>query len=111
MIRRTVEKIKSLRVSLTLIDSILIMLAVVALMGVVLWAQREGKHTGVTFLDEAFTVNFASDAAFPLVGSVSGEKYYPVGCRAAGRIKPENRLYFSSVIESIGAGYSAASGC
>ncbi len=111
MIRRIQEKIKSHPEILVLWDSALLALVVVAAVGVFRWAQMGEEATTPQFIDEAFTINFEDDRRLPYVGSVSGEKYYPVGCKGVSRIKTENRIYFSSVIEAVGAGYSAASGC
>lgn len=111
MIRWIQEKINSSPGIILAIDSILIGLAIVALGGVVAWLQMGQGTTEPQMIDEAFTINFESDSRLPYVGSVSGEKYYPAGCKGVSRIKPENRIYFSSVIEAVGAGYSAASGC
>lgn len=45
------------------------------------------------------------------MASKNGSKYYPVGCSAAGRIKPENRVFFNSSHEAEASGLSLASGC
>lgn len=45
------------------------------------------------------------------MASVNGEKYYPVGCKAANRIKEENRIWFSSEKEAREMGYTLSAQC
>lgn len=45
------------------------------------------------------------------VASKSGERYYPTGCAAAGRIKEENRVYFATMAAAEAAGYTKAANC
>lgn len=45
------------------------------------------------------------------LASRSGTKYYPVGCKSADRIKPENRIWFNDIESAQGAGYEPASNC
>lgn len=45
------------------------------------------------------------------MASVNGEKYYPVGCKAAHSIKEENRIWFSSEKEAREMGYTPSSQC
>ncbi|MEK7659633.1 MAG: hypothetical protein AAB343_00315 [Patescibacteria group bacterium] len=111
MIRRIQEIIKNTPEIVAAVDGLLAALTVIAIVGLMLWLQRGSELTGPQFIDEAFTVRFADDTTLPYGASIHGEKYYPVGCKGIGRIKLENRIYFSSVIEATGAGYTAASGC
>lgn len=45
------------------------------------------------------------------VGSKSGKTYYPAGCGGINRIKPENRVYFTSEEIAQQAGYQRTSTC
>ena len=46
-----------------------------------------------------------------LFGSKKGKKFYFAGCSGAGRIKPENKIYFKSEEEAKIRGYTKAKGC
>ncbi len=46
-----------------------------------------------------------------LVASKTGTKYHLVTCPGAKQIKEENKIYFTSVAEAEGAGYSPAANC
>jgi hypothetical protein len=45
------------------------------------------------------------------IASKSGKKYYPVGCKSANRIKPENRVFFESQEEALRLGLELSSTC
>lgn len=45
------------------------------------------------------------------IASINGGKYYPIGCKAANRIKEENRIWFSSDQEARELGYMPSSQC
>lgn len=45
------------------------------------------------------------------VASKNGKMYYPLGCSASKRIKPENEIWFSSEIEAQKSGYTKSSMC
>ncbi|MBI2099922.1 MAG: hypothetical protein HYT48_01110 [Candidatus Vogelbacteria bacterium] len=45
------------------------------------------------------------------VASKNGQKYYPVACAGAKRIKAANRIYFVTAAEAERVGYSAAANC
>lgn len=45
------------------------------------------------------------------IASKTGKKYYPVGCKSADRIKPENIVSFESADQAERAGYSASTQC
>ncbi len=51
------------------------------------------------------------ESRFSYMASKSGTKYYPIGCKSANRIKPENRVYFNTVDEAEEEGLTLASGC
>lgn len=57
----------------------------------------------VGILGEPDTWNFAA--------SKSGKIYYPKGCKSLDRVKPENRIYFNTVIQAETAGYSLSAAC
>jgi hypothetical protein len=46
-----------------------------------------------------------------LFGSKKGKKFYYAGCSGAGRIKPENKIYFKNEEEAKIRGYTKAKGC
>lgn len=43
--------------------------------------------------------------------SINGTRYYPRGCNAGNRIKPENRTFFKTESDAIKSGYSRAVNC
>ncbi len=45
------------------------------------------------------------------VAAKSGTKYYPKDCGSANRIKPENKIYFSTEKEAEEKGYSRSATC
>jgi hypothetical protein len=45
------------------------------------------------------------------VASKNGSRYYPVDCKSSSRIKPENKIYFSTSDDAQRAGFSLATGC
>ncbi len=45
------------------------------------------------------------------VTSKSGKVYYPSGCAGINRIKPENRVYYTSSAELIARGYTLSKTC
>jgi hypothetical protein len=51
------------------------------------------------------------ESKFKYLASKSGTKYYPIGCKSANRIKPENRVYFNTIDEAEEGGLTLASGC
>lgn len=51
------------------------------------------------------------ESKFKYLASKSGTRYYPIGCKSANRIKPENRVYFNTVDEAREEGLTLASGC
>jgi hypothetical protein len=51
------------------------------------------------------------ESKFKYLASKSGTKYYPISCKSANRIKPENRVYFNSADEAEEEGLTLASGC
>ena len=62
----------------------------------------------VSFLDESSEPGQSQQA---FVASKNGAKFYPVGCRAAERIKPENRVFFATAIEAQKAGFELTVAC
>lgn len=61
--------------------------------------------------ENAFPVLPPSAVAKNFMASVNGEKYYPMGCKAANRIKQENRVWFSSGQEAREMGYTPSVQC
>ncbi|MEZ4103636.1 MAG: hypothetical protein R3B55_03780 [Candidatus Paceibacterota bacterium] len=50
-------------------------------------------------------------SGFNYLASINGTKYYPRGCKAANRIKVENRIYFKSGSDAQKTGYGYSSSC
>lgn len=55
------------------------------------------------------TINTPEDG--PVVGSKSGKKYYFPWCGTVKRIKPENQVKFSSIVEAKNAGFTPGGNC
>ncbi len=51
------------------------------------------------------------EAEGKLVGSITSKKYHRLDCRYALKIKPDNRIYFSSVEDAEGQGYLPCKVC
>lgn len=45
------------------------------------------------------------------VASKIGSRYYPLDCPAGDKLKPENKIYFSTEKEAIEKGYTKSSSC
>lgn len=45
------------------------------------------------------------------VASKTGKTYYPKNCKSVNRIKPENRVYFTTVREAIDKGLTLSKSC
>ena len=45
------------------------------------------------------------------VASKNGKLYYPVNCKGANRIKPDNRVWFDTVTDAEKSGYTPSSSC
>jgi hypothetical protein len=45
------------------------------------------------------------------VASSRGRMYYPVSCKAANSLKPENKIYFKTATEAETAGYQRSASC
>lgn len=45
------------------------------------------------------------------VASKNGSRFYPVDCKSASRIKPENKIYFNTASDAQNAGFTLASSC
>lgn len=45
------------------------------------------------------------------VASKNGSKYYPINCKGANRINPENMIYFDSENEAIMSGFELSNLC
>ncbi len=72
------------------------------------------KSSGIT----AAVVNASQSSSAPDLGqkgeyvaSSRGKKYYPVDCPAASSLKESNKIYFQSVEEAEGKGYTLSTSC
>jgi len=57
------------------------------------------------------TQSQAENSRGEIVASKNGTRYYLSGCSGGNRIKEENKIYFTSVAEAEGAGYTKAKNC
>ena len=55
--------------------------------------------------------NDEEPASWAFAASKTGKTYYPKDCSSLTRIKPENRVYFTSSQEATIAGYHVSSTC
>jgi hypothetical protein len=55
--------------------------------------------------------NTAEPESWAFAGSKTGKTYYPKGCSGLSRIKPENRVYFTTATEATSAGYHPSTAC
>jgi hypothetical protein len=62
-------------------------------------------------IENAFPIDLSGTTAGDYVASKNGEVYYPTACKSAGRIKPENRLFFATALEAEGAGFRRSTQC
>jgi len=69
------------------------------------------RNTPDTILEQnnQKTIDAAKEKRY--VASKNGKMYYPIGCSAAKRIKPENEIWFSSETEAEKSGYIKSSMC
>jgi hypothetical protein len=122
----------------TVLDRFYRPLFILFLVGVVVLAYLLGKHDariaqahGVVFacdsqtldslsMKSALTASVAPQASKPalvqttahnFVASKNGTKYYPNGCSAANRIKPENQIWFATEEDATLQGYSRTTSC
>lgn len=50
-------------------------------------------------------------AQWSFVASQTGKTYYPKGCSGINRIKPENRVYFTTADQAQRSGYTLSTAC
>jgi hypothetical protein len=107
------ERIKSLEHEIFIV-SIAILLATLIAGLYILFGTRRQKEP-IRYEQNAFTLTLnvggegSQDSLF--VASKNGTKYYPPGCKAANRIKEENKVFFKSEAEVIKAGFSRTVSC
>jgi hypothetical protein len=61
-------------------------------------------HTQKTILE-------ARSSSGSYAGSKTGKTYYPINCKGINRVKPENRVYFTTQEQARNAGYSLSKTC
>ena len=74
----------------------------------------EVKDVAPAFVQQKSNVSTGTSggsSAGGFVAAKSGAKYYPTGCGSANRIKPENKVYFTSEAEAQSAGYTRSTTC
>jgi len=57
------------------------------------------------------TGNSGEPESWAFAGSKTGKTYYPKDCSGLTRVKPENRVYFTTAQEATTAGYHVSSTC
>jgi hypothetical protein len=55
--------------------------------------------------------NSTEPESWAFAGSKTGKTYYPKDCSSLTRVKPENRVYFSTRDQAVTAGYHASTAC
>lgn len=71
-----------------------------------------GQAREIVIEENAFPLPPPSSATYArFIASVNGEKYYPIGCKAANRISKENIMWFASEKEARDMGYMPSSQC
>lgn len=105
------EKIKQREAEIFIVSAALLFAIIIA--GAFrLWTLKQ--LVGKPILQEnAFPVYFLGESSesHKFVASKNGTKFYPAGCKAAERIKPENRIFFATAVEAQKAGFEATSQC
>ncbi len=61
--------------------------------------------------DETTHSNTSNNDTGRITASKSGSVFYPSGCLGVNRIKPENRIYFTTQAEAIARGYTQSKLC
>lgn len=74
-------------------------------------AQQAHSEDNVSVIVPVLPDLSLDTSKFAFVASKSGTKYYPKGCKAANRIKPENMVYFETKGEAEESGLTPAAGC
>jgi len=70
-----------------------------------------GQNATVLFYEAPAVSSFSSGAGASVVASRSGSRYYFADCGGVERIKPANRITFTSSWEAEAAGYTQAANC
>jgi len=110
MLTNIKEKIKS-RENEIFFLAIIVLLGVTAVGALRLFLLTPEKPP-IVIQENAFSVivpEGGGDVSF--VASKNGTKYYPPNCKAADRIKEENRIYFASAINAQKAGFERTVSC
>ena len=120
-IPETYSKIKSLIIPALKIGSFVLVLGLVFILGRIS-ALSELKQqipieviypplvkTNIPQYNQTGTTNEPESWAF--AGSKTGKTYYPKDCSGIARVKPENRVYFTTVDEAVAGGYHLSTTC
>ncbi|MEK7643298.1 MAG: hypothetical protein AAB372_02520 [Patescibacteria group bacterium] len=111
MLQRIREKIK--REEGAIFWGLCTFLSILFIAGFIRFVQTKKPITSVRFEKQAFSTGTVGSSAGEgsFIASKNGSTYYPKACKAVGRIKDENRLYFSSVQEAELAGFTPSKQC
>ena len=120
-IPETLIKIKPWGIVILKITSIILVLGLVFTLGRISILSAKGElepiqviypplvKTAIPQYNQAGSTTEPEHWAY--AGSKTGKTYYPKGCSGLTRVKPENRVYFTSAPEAITAGYHVSSTC
>jgi|SRR3990167_4169063 len=91
----------------------IIILAVLLVFGLARLARFSSDKTPIRIDNiPAFQQSVKTNSTIQnFVASKNGGKYYPIGCKAGERIKPENRIFFADEKEAATAGYTLTVAC
>ena len=74
-------------------------------------SNRYIDMSNISYMTGSETGDNGLDATQSFVASKNGSRFYPVDCKSASRIKPENKIYFNTASDAERAGLTLASGC
>lgn len=74
-------------------------------------AQQYTREDSVSIVVPELEDLTLDTSKFAFVASKSGTRYYPKTCKAANRIKDENKVYFETKAEAEESGLTPATGC
>lgn len=104
------EKIKSYGTDIFVV----LFVALLVTLGVGIWqlSLQNKAHFEPRYIKHAFEMGESEKAEIrAFVASKNGTKFYPIDCKSANSIKPENRIYFASALEAGKAGFERTSQC
>lgn len=120
-IPETLLKIKPLGIIILKIASLILILGLVFALGRIsaLSDQTEAEPLEIIYPPLVKTTipqykqagNSSEPDSWGFAGSKTGKTYYPKGCSGLNRVKPENRVYFTTSNQAELAGYHLSTTC